>query len=389
MPVRLILRNVLAHPLRSALTGGSVFVAVFLLCVLGATTKALNSSVDNAATNRLWVQSAVSLFVDLPLSYGAKIREVDGVETMCRWQWFGGVYLDESNFFAQFGADADTLLKACPEIEIVEGSYEAFTKDQVGCLIGVDLADKFGWEVGDRVPIIGSYFQRVGEEAWSFTVDAIYRSTSPTFDQQTLYFHYDYLRESLESGDATGPIGVGVYLVKVARDHDVTQVMGDIDALFENGPQRVQATTEGEFQRQFISMLGKVPTLLNMIGAAVLFAIFFAVLNTMMMAARERVRSIGIMKALGFTGGPIIAMLMVEGLLVCGGGGALGTVCAMVMEASIARNLVAMGVPGFEVSGSTAGLGMGIAVGLGLISGLLPGLRISRLGPVEALRTGN
>jgi len=389
VPVRLIIRNILSHPLRSTLTVGSVFVAVFLLCVLSATTKALTSTVDNAATNRLWVQSAVSLFVDLPLSYGPKIREVDGVETMCRWQWFGGVYQDESNFFAQFGTDADTLLEACPEIEVVEGSYDAFRDDQVGCVIGVDLAVKFGWAVGDQIPLLGSFFVREGGEAWTFTVDAIYRSTSPTFDQQTLYFHYDYLLESLESGAATGPFGVGVYLVKVADGHEVTQVMGDIDALFENGPQRVQATTEGEFQRQFISMLGKVPTLLNMIGAAVLFAIFFAVLNTMMMAARERVRSIGVMKALGFTSRPIVGTLMVEGLLVCGTGGALGTACAMGMEASISRTLVGMGVPGFDVSGATAGLGMGIAIAIGVVSGLLPGWRVSRLAPVRALRKEN
>jgi len=174
--------------------------------------------------------------------------------------------------------------------------------------------------------------------------------------------------------------------VKIAEDAELTQVMGDIDALFENGPQRVQATTEGEFQRQFISMLGNVPALLTMIGGAVLFAIFFAVLNTMMMAARERVRSIGIMKALGFQNGPIVATLVIESLLVCGIGGVAAVACVFSMQESIARQLLAMRVPGFVVGGDTAGLGMAIALAVGLIAGLLPGLGASKLQPVTALR---
>lgn len=388
MPVRLILRNLWSHPLRSALTSGSVFVAVFLLCVLRATNVALSSTVENAASNRLWVQSAVSLFVELPLSYGNKIAAVDGVEEICRWQWFGGVYQDPSNFFAQFGADADTLLTSCPEMEIVEGSYEDFRGNQVGCIIGVDLARKFGWKIGDKVPLLGQIFARNSGEAWQFEVEAIYRSTKPTFDQVTLYFHYDYLRETIEAGECSGPNGVGVYLVKVGDGHDVTQVMSDIDGLFENGPQRVQATTEGEFQRQFISMLGNVPGLLTMIGGAVLFAIFFAVLNTMMMAARERVRSIGIMKALGFRNGPIVATLVIEGLVVCGLGGLLAIAVVFASQESIARFLVGVGVPGFVVDGPTMALGIGIAVGVGVFSGLLPGLGASKLQPVAALRRG-
>jgi len=255
-------------------------------------------------------------------------------------------------------------------------------------VIGVDLARKFGWKIGDKIPLLGQIFARDGNEAWQFEVEAIYRSTKPTFDQVTLYFHYDYLRETIEAGQCSGPNGVGVYVVKVADGHEVTQVMGDIDTLFENGPQRVQATTEGEFQRQFISMLGNVPALLTMIGGAVLFAIFFAVLNTMMMAARERVRSIGIMKALGFGNGPIVATLVVEGLMVCGLGGLLAILFVFAIQESIARFLVGMGVPGFGVDGGTVGLGMGIAVAVGLVSGLLPGLGASKLQPVAALRRG-
>lgn len=389
MLFRLVLRNLRAHPLRSALTFGSVFLAVFLLCVLRATTGALTSAVEKASKARLWVQSAVSLYVDLPLAYGAKVAAVEGVDWVCRWQWFGGYYQDESSFFAQFGVDPSTYLKSYPEVEVVQGSYDAFQRNRTGCLIGEDLATEFGWKVGDSVPILSKIFHKLDGSAWDFRVDAVYRSHNPTVvDQRTLFFHFDYLRETIEAGAVPGEPAVGVYMVKLADGANVTQVMADIDALFANGPQRVQTTTEGEFQRSFVSMLGNVPLLLTMIGSAVLFAIFFAVLNTMMMAARERVRHVGIMKALGFADGPILASLVLEAVLLCGAGGLLGAGACRAAADAIGRMLAANGVPGLEVGTEAALLGLGLALGVGLIAGAVPGWQLSRLSPVRALRDG-
>lgn len=386
MPVKLVLRNITAHWVRSALTLGSVLVAVFLLCVLTATTRSLTSSVEQASTNRLWVQSAVSLFVDLPLSYGSKIAAVPGVQHVCRWQWFGGSYRDADGFFAQFGVDPETFQASYPEMEVTDGTYDAFARDRVGCLVGVDLADKYGWKVGDSVPILGSIFKRNGNEAWEFTVRGLYRSKSTSLDQQTLFFHYDYLRESLEQGAAEGPEGVGVYMVQLQTNTEPTGVMRAIDTMFENGPQRVQATTEGEFQRQFLSMLGNVPTLLQMIGGAVLFAIFFAVLNTMLMAARERVRSVGIMKALGYSDGAVRNTLLLEAVLLCGTGGGIAVALAWGMQSGMARSLSSIGIGNYAVSNTTALIGIGISLGLGLVAGLLPGWQMAKITPVTALR---
>ena len=386
MPFRLVLRNITAHPLRSTLTVASVFAAVFLLCVLRAATTALTASVEQASTQRIWVQSAVSLYVDLPLSYQAKIAKVEGVEHICRWQWFGGEYRDGSGFFAQFGIDTDTFMISYPELSIVDGSYEDFESLQAGCMIGADLASKYGWQVGDSVPILSKIFSRPGDQAWDFTVQAVYESSSATIDQQTLYFHYDYLREALEAGEAYGAPGVGVYMVKAADGAAVEQVMADIDGLFEYGPQRVQATPEGEFQRSFIAMLGNVPALLTMIGVAVLVAIFFAVLNTMLMAARERVRSVGIMKALGFSDVTVLLTLVAEGVIVCGLGGLLALGSTTLFEDDLARNLVSAGIPGFAIDQQTLTLGAALSLGLGLISGLVPGIRVGRFSPVRALK---
>jgi putative ABC transport system permease protein len=249
----------------------------------------------------------------------------------------------------------------------------------------VDLAASYGWGIGDQVPVLGTIYPRLDGSAWELTVNAIYRTNTAAIEQNTMYFQFDYLRESIESGEVPGELDVGVYLTVIAPGRNPTQVMADVDALFENGPQRVQATTEAEFNRQFISMLGNVPALLSAIGGAVLFAIFFAVLNTMLMAGRERIRDVGIMKALGYTDRAVFGTLLMEAILLCGAGGLLGLGAAIGAETSIAR-LLAGRVPGFGIDMPTIWMGLGIALGIGALSGVIPGWLASRLSPVRALR---
>ncbi|MCA8966217.1 MAG: FtsX-like permease family protein, partial [Planctomycetes bacterium] len=253
------------------------------------------------------------------------------------------------------------------------------------CVVGADLADKYGWKVGDTVPITGTIFTRTDGQPWQFDVAAVYRSSSASIDQQTMWFHFDYLHESLETGGAIGPQGVGVYMLRIAPGTDPIGVQQAVDALFENGPQRVQTTTEAEFNRQFVSMLGDVPSLLQMVGGAVLFAIFFAVLNTMIMAGRERTRDLGVLKALGFTDRTTALLLIAESLLVCGLGAALGLLLGVVLEGPFAAATASF-IPGFGFDRGTLLLGAGLALAVGLISGLVPGLRAARLTTVAALR---
>ncbi len=386
MPVKLLWRNVLAHPLRALLTIGSVMVAVFLITLLDAAVAGLSSTVTQAANNRLVVQSAVSLFVDLPIAYQQKIAGVQGIEEICKLQWFGGRYeQDKGGFFAQFAVDADTFSGTYPEIELVEGAFGEFQKERTACIVGKDLAAKYGWQLGQTVPILGTIFQRTDGKPWEFTIRGIYRSTKTSVDQSTMYFRYDYLRESLEAGGARGPEGVGVYMLRVKPDADTVQVAAAVDTLFENGPQRVQTTTEAAFGAQFVSMLGDVPGLLKLIGFAVLFAIFFAVLNTMIMAGRERTRDAGVLKALGFSDATVSGMLVGEGLLLCGLGALFGALVVKALEAPF-QALLSARLPGFAFTRESLLLGCGLAIAIGLVSGIVPGIRAARLTTVQALR---
>ncbi|MCO5171288.1 MAG: ABC transporter permease [Planctomycetes bacterium] len=385
MPWHLIARNLLAHPVRTLLTTCSLVIAVFLICTLRSLVIGLTAGVDAASSSRLVVQSAVSLFVDLPLAYQGKIAGVPGVRQTCKFQWFGGYYQDPSNFFAQFGVDADRFYESYPEVEVIAGDPAAFLTTRTGCLIGRELSRRYGWKVGDKVPIKPTIFQRTDGGAWEFEVVGVYRSKASNVDDATLFFQHDYLREALEQRAASGPPGVGVYTITLAPGADLVDVSRRIDALFENGPQRVQTTTEAEFQRQFVSMLGGVPTLLGSIGAGVLFAILLAVLNTMLMAGRERTRDIGIIKALGFGDGVAFALLMCESLLLCGAGGALGVGLALLSAAPFREGLSQM-VPAYDVTNETAALGLGLALLLGLIAGAAPAWRASQLRVIQALR---
>ncbi|MEW6742755.1 MAG: ABC transporter permease [Planctomycetota bacterium] len=385
MPLHLVLKNLFAHKLRTVLTLLSILVAIFLICILRSVVTSLEAGVEAASARRLVVQSAVSLFVDLPLSYQSKIAAVEGVDGICKWQWFGGVYQDPSNFFAQFAVDTENVLEIYPEFEVVAGSADEFLSDRGTCLIGDGLVSRFGWKIGDTVPLIGTIFPRAGGGAWEFRVAAIYHSTAANIDNATMYFHFDYLRESLETGAAYGQPGVGVYVLRLTPGAKAEAVMARVDRLFENGPQRVQTTTEAEFSRQFVTMLGNVPTFIASIGGGVLFAILLAVLNTMLLAARERTHDFGILKALGFGDGTVFALLLVESLLLCALGGILGIVLARGVEPAF-RAVFGAFLPGFGVTGETILLALMLSIAVGVLAGIVPALQARRLRAVDALR---
>jgi putative ABC transport system permease protein len=388
IPLRLVRKNLFKHKLRFTLTVLSIAIAIFLLCVLQSLVVTLQAGVHAAATNRLIVQSKVSLFVYLPESYEQKLEQVEGVERVVRWNWFGGYYQDQSNFFAQFATDPDDLLDVYPEIQIIEGDEEDFLKDQRACIVGIETARKYGIKVGDTFPIIGALFPRTDGQPWDFRVAALYKSTKKNVDDNTLFFHVEMLEEALESGEATGPVGVGIFVLRTKPDADSTSVMSQIDALFENGPQVVQTTTEAEFQAQFVSMVGNVPMFVSSIGGGVMIAILLAALNTMLMSAREQTRDVGVLKALGFADSAVFGLMLMQSIVMCGIGGLLGIGLALLTEQEAARGLGTM-FPGYEVADVTLRQALLVTLAIGVMAGLAPALRARALSVIRALRSTN
>ena len=380
---KLILQNLIRHPVRSLLTAGAVSVAIFLVCFLRSVVTTLTAGLEAASATRLMAMSSISLFVELPLTYQDKINSVEGIEDIVKWGWFGGYYQERSNFFAQFAVDPERMLEVYPECVLDAEEREAFLTRKDVCVVGYQLAERYGWEIGDRIPLIGALFPHPSGGAWEFELVGTYESTSASFDNQTFLFPWEYFAETQRSTGVEP--GVGVYVMSVGPGADVPRIIADVEALFENGPQTIQCETESEFTRQFVTMLGDIPMFLTWIGTGVLVAILLGAVNSMLMAGREQVHDVGIFKALGFTDGAAFRLLIAQSLILCALGGLLGMGLAWASQESVEKMLGAS-FPNYHVELETLTVAALITVTLGLLSGLLPALRALRMSCVEALR---
>jgi putative ABC transport system permease protein len=399
-PWILVRRHLVSHWVRTLLTGAGLVVALFLYCLLVSLVTSLDAVVKESASDRLITQSAVSLFVQLPLDYQPKIASVPGVEAVSKFQWFGGQYQDPDNFLAQFAVDHEVLFDMYrKEIELVEGPggvtgpaarqavLDALRDERRGAVIGEGLVRDFGWKVGDTVPLIGTIWAHIDGSAWDFVIVGTYRPLKSNMDDRTMWFRFDYLEEAIRSGGVSGPpVSSGVYTVNVAQGHDSAQVIADIDALFANGPQVTMTTTEAAFQATFVAMMGNLPLFVGTIGGAVAFAVFFSVINTMLMSARQRTHETGILTALGFRNGAVGLVMLGESLALSLVGGGLGVGLALVSQESL-RQSMGQWWPQFAVEPRTAWTGMAITLGIGLVAGVMPALLAARLRPSDALRS--
>ena len=341
IPVRLPVAHIEQRALRSALMAFSVAVTIFLFCTLRSVVVTMNNSLEASRSVRLVTVSAVSLFVDLPLSMQPKIRNVPGVSAVTHMTWFGGTYIDLSNFFAKFATHVPTFRRVygddapggAKDMLMSTSEWEAFENTPTGCVVGKDLADLYGWKVGSRIPITGTIY----EGDYEFEVMGVYTSNNSAFDQRTMWFHWDYVSEWLGGYDR-----IGMYSLLLDDADRVGFVSQKVDAHFENSSTRTLTMTERALNAQFISMYGNISVLLGGIVAAVLFACFLISVNTMLLHTRERFREIGILKALGFSNGSVALLSLLEALLLCGLGAALGIgLAALLYNTPATANLIA------------------------------------------------
>jgi putative ABC transport system permease protein len=417
VPWLLVGRHLRAHWLRSGLTMLALTVAMFLFCALISLVTTMDSVVKQSATNRLIPQSAVSLFVALPLDYQPKIEAVPGVEAVTKFQWFGGYYKERENFLGEFGVDQDkffdmyrnevaltevlapdgTTRKAGLDADgkplahdpaLIAAAIEAMKADRRAAVIGEGLATdaKYGWKLGQTIPLISPYFVKTDQSAWDFNVVGYYRPLKSNMDDRTLFFRFDYLDEMLASGQAQGQRGVGVYSVNIAPGRDPQQVIADIDALFANGPQRTITTTEAAFQAGFVSMMGNLPFFVGMIGGAVVFAVVFSVINTMLMSGRQRMHETGILKALGFSDGALAWLMLGESFTLSLVGGGAGILLALLSSDGVRKMLGAF-LPNYHVEPLTAVIALGVVAVIGIVAGITPAIIAARLRPTAALRS--
>src|SRR3989449_4948863 len=331
--LRLIFRNVLRNRRRTILTVLSITMSLFLI----STLKTLLDELENPPTTpetakRLFTRHKVSLGVMMPLAYREKIRSVPGVEDVTTYQWFGGVYKDPANFFAQFAVDADKLFAIYPEYKIDDPSHiQDFIKERTAAVAGVKLAKKYGWKLGDRITLKGTFTP--------FDVETTIRGlVDGGGSENTYFFHYDYFNELFHSANEIGTLSI-----KAKSAEDIPAISDTIDSMFANSTAPTKTESEKAFFLSFVSMYGNVRFLVMSISTVVLFTIILVAANTMALSIRERTGEIAILKTLGFTPGKVLGMTIAESLVIAVAGGLLGSVGARLAYRSVDFNDLSQG----------------------------------------------
>jgi putative ABC transport system permease protein len=372
----LILKNLFRKKLRTALTVGSFAVALFLFGLLRVLHTAFSQGIEVAGADRLVVVNRVSIIQPLPLAYRDRLLRVPGVSHATFANWFGGVYQDEKNFFPQFAIDREGYRRMFPEFVVPEDQWRAFLADKEGAVAGEAIAQRFGWKVGDRIPIRGTIYPG----AWEFNLRAIYKGERVQDDVTQFWLRWDYLDERRPNGKGL----VGWYTVRIDNPDAATGVARAIDERFANSPFETKTDTEKAFAASFVKQMGNIQLLMMTIGSVVFFTLLLVTGNTMAISVRERTRELAVLKAVGFSDGFVLAMVIAETMLVAAVGGGLGLGLAKLL--TLRGDPTGGLLPLFYLSADSVVLGLALALTVGLLAGFLPALSAGRLRVVDALR---
>jgi putative ABC transport system permease protein len=372
----LVFANLRRKKVRTTLTVGSFAAALFLFGLLIAVRGAFNQGVEVAGVDRLIVINRVSLIQPLPISYRDRLLQVPGVKAVTYASWFGGVYQDERNFFPQFAIDSETWRTMYPEYIVPDADWNEFMKDRQACIAGEATAKRFGWKVGDRIPIKGTYMPG----SWQFNLRGIYKGVRPDDDMTQFWFRRDYLEEN---GPAWFKGSVGWYVVRIADPDLAPRVVAAIDERFSNSPWETKAETEKAFAASFVKQIGNIEFLILTIGSVVFFTLLLVTGNTMAIAVRERTGELAVLKTVGFSDGLVLWLVLGESVLLSLIGGALGIAAAKVISPRLSSVLSGLRV---YLPAASLAAGLVLALIVGMLAGALPALSAMRLKVVDALR---
>lgn len=379
--LHLVWRNLTRRKVRTAFTFLSIVVAFFLFGLLMAVRNGFEAGVQIAGQSRLLTIHKVSIIQLLPYRYLTDIRQTPGVARATHSTWFGGVYQDPKNFFPQIAVDPEAYLEIYPEYEIPAAQRERWSATRTGAVAGRKLAERFGWEIGDRIPIQATFWRPPGgDPTWEFDLVGIYEGASPDVDEATFFFRYDYLMERV------GDIGqVGWYVIEVEDPARADAVASAIDGEFANSPAETKTTTERAFMQSFAQQVGDTGAILTGIAGVVFFVILLIAGNTMAQSVRERTNELAVLKTLGFTDAAVTGLVLAEAMLLTGTGGLAGLGLVLLAIPGL-EPLVETFLPVFYVPPATVAAGVGLALLLGVASGGAPAWLARRLEIADAAR---
>jgi putative ABC transport system permease protein len=378
---RLLFKNAFRHPLRAFLTVGGVGVAILAFGLLRTVIAAWYAGVESAAPDRLISRNKISITFPLPLAQKAQIERIPGVVGVTHGTWFGGIYKDPKNFFAQIAMEDPQSFNFYPEIVVDPAAVDAFGKEPQAAIVGSALAARFGWKVGDVIPIKGTIYP--GD--WSFIIRGIYMGGKETTDVGTFYFPWNAIEQRLQKEWPDRAGHVGWWIIKIDDPAKAASISQAVDAAFENSSDETITETEAAFQQSFVAMSGTIILSLKVISLLIIGVILLVAANTMAMTARERVSEYAVLKTLGFSGGRIFYLIAGESILLALMGGALGLLLLW-PTVHVVGAILRQYFPAFPTDPVTFAMGALAAMVVGLAAAIFPYWRAMSLPIARGLR---
>jgi len=379
--IKLLFKNAFRHKLRTYLTILGMTIAILAFGLLRTVVSAWYAGVEASSANRLVTRNAISLIFSLPISYKDKIRQVEGVKQVSYGTWFGGIYIDEKNFFANFAMELKTYLELYPELIISPDQEAALLRDRRGAVVGRKLAERFGWKLGDVVTLKGTIFPG----NWELIIRAIYKGRDKSTDESQLIFHWDYINETLKKTIPRRADQVGFFVIGISNPNQAAEASAAVDKLFKNSLAETLTETEKAFQMSFVSMTEAIVIAIQLVSFVIIIIIMAVVANTMAMAARERTGEYAILKALGFGGWYIAALIFGESLVITGIGCALG-IAATFPAAKAFGDAMGAFFPIFNVAGETIYMDIASFIIVGVVAAIVPTVRTVNIRIADGLR---
>ncbi|HEY3278793.1 MAG TPA: ABC transporter permease [Syntrophorhabdaceae bacterium] len=380
--LKIVFKNAFRHKLRTGLTILSITIAILAFGLLRTVIHAWYAGVEASAVNRLVSRNSISMIFPLPLSYKEKIRQIEGVKTVSWGGWFGGIYIDEKNFFANFAVDAKTYLELYPEYIVPPDQKAAFLKDRKGFVAGRKLAARYGWHIGDTIVLKGTIYPGT----WEFVLRGIYTGRDKGTDESVFFFNWDYLNEEVRKKTPGRADQVGFYMIGVTNPDLAADVAARIDGSFKNSLAETLTETEKAFQLGFVSMSDAIITAIKLVSFVVIVIILAVVANTMAMTARERMGEYAVFKTLGFGARHLAGLIFGESIFITLVGAACGVALTFPVADAFGR---AMGqyFPTFNVTGETVVMDVITALIVGILAAIVPTVRAIKVRIADGLRS--
>jgi putative ABC transport system permease protein len=379
--LKLLWRNAFRHRLRTFLTILGITIAILAFGLLRTVISAWYAGVDASSASRLVTRNSISLVFPLPISYREKIRQVNGVRLVSLGNWFGGIYINEKNFFPNFAVEIDSYLKLYPEFVLPPEQLAAVLRDRKACVVGRKVAERFGWKIGDTIVLKGTIFPGT----WEFVIRGIYHGRDKNVDETQMFFHWNYLNETIKKLVPRRADQVGFYMVGVTDPSLAADVAVNIDKTFRNSLAETLTETEKAFQLGFISMTEAIVIAIQLVSFVVIVIIMAVVANTMAMTARERIGEYAVFKTLGFRGYHIAGLIFGESLVITMTGCVIGIVLTFPLTRAFG-NALSNYFPIFNVETATIYMDLGAAFLVGVVAGIFPTWRAVHIRIADGLR---